>query len=134
MTINGLVYQAVDGTKPDNTKFNRLGGNAATAADLGDSITSDTRIGTDEPTVDLTASVTNNEIIITSSLFGTIGNNVEMFSLSGTLIPITPTLTGGRNPDEIVATALFSTPQNLASLAEFYAPVDLQRECGRLPL
>ncbi len=128
VTVNGLVYTGVVGAKANNTEFSVDTGNNATATDLADSITNDTRTGTDEPTVDQTAIAATNVVTITASFFGTIGNNVGLSSSNGTRLAVSgATLTGGVDK-KIVAIALFSVAQDLGVAKTFYAPVDIQRE------
>ncbi len=83
VTVNGLLYTGVTGAKADNTEFSVDSGDNATATDLADSITNDTRTGTDETTVDQTAIDTANLVTITASVFGIIGNNVGLSSSDG---------------------------------------------------
>ena len=80
VTINGLVYTAVSGTKANNTQFTIDGGNNAVAADLAASVNGDTRIGT---LGDVTATVATNVVTLTSTLEGTAGNAVTLASSNG---------------------------------------------------
>lgn len=94
VTVNGLVYTAVSGVKSDNTEFSIDTGDNETAADLADSITNDTREGTDEAATDQTATSSNDVVTITAD-FGPDGNSVGLASSGATLTVSNSTLLGG---------------------------------------
>ena len=93
VTINGLQYTGVAGTKSDNTEFTINGGNTAIAADLADSINNDTRTGT-LGTVSATSALS--VVTLTSSQEGTAGNSVTLATSSATTLTISgATFSGG---------------------------------------
>lgn len=99
VTINGLVYTAVSGTKSDNTEFDIDGSDTVDAADLVDSITNDTRVGTLK---DVTATNTAGVVTLTSTAIGTAGNVVTLESSNGTRLAVSgATLAGGVDNFEI---------------------------------
>jgi len=86
VTVNGLVYTAVAGVKADNTEFSIDTGNNETATDLADSITNDTRVGTeslDQDAVSAAAVVT-----ISAKLFGAAGNTITLVSSTGVRLAV----------------------------------------------
>jgi len=96
VTVNGLLYTGVTGLKADDTEFSVDSGDNATATDLADSISNDTRTGTDEATVDQTAIAVTNVVTITASVFGIIGNNVGLSSSDGVTLAVSgANLAGG---------------------------------------
>jgi hypothetical protein len=75
--VNGLTYTAVAGAKSNNTEFSIDGTDNADAADLADSITNDVRVGTDEATLDQTATaVATNVVTITCTTKEADGDNI----------------------------------------------------------
>ncbi len=95
ITINGIVYTAVTGVKPDNTKFSVDTGDNETATDLADSIKNDVRVGIDEVDIDVNASVISNIVTITSKAGGVSGNNITLAQTGGTIALSGAALTGG---------------------------------------
>lgn len=96
VTVNGLVYTAVAGVKADNTEFSIDTGDNETATDLADSITNDTRTGTDVTTIDQTATSSTNVVTITASETGAEANSITLVSSNGTrLATSAATLTAG---------------------------------------
>lgn len=97
VTVNGLVYTAVAGSKAgDFTKFSIDTSNTATAADLADSINNDVRTGTlDDVSADASVAV----VTVTSTELGTGGNATTLAeNTSSTTITISgATFTGGLN-------------------------------------
>ena len=108
VTINGLVYTAVSGTKADNTEFTIDGGDNAVATDLADSITNDSRTGT---LGDLTAIAATNVVTATTDVLGAAGNAVTLVSSNGTRLAVSGagTLTGGVTADTITINGLVYT-------------------------
>ena len=99
VTVNGLVYTAVAGAKSGNTQFSIDSTDTATAIDLADSITNDVRIGTDVATVDPTATNTDAVITITATVFGVIGDSINLASSDGGRLAVSgANLAGGINP------------------------------------
>ena len=95
VTINGLVYTAVSGTKANNTEFDIDGSDTVDAADLVDSITNDTRQGT---LADISATNSAGVVTFTSTAIGTAGNAVTLVSSNGTRLAVSgATLSGGLN-------------------------------------
>jgi len=96
-TVNGLVYTAVAGAKANNTEFSIDTSDNACATDLADSITQDSRTGTDEAGVDQTGSASTNVVTITADLnAGATGNNIGLSSSNGSRLAVSgSTLTGG---------------------------------------
>jgi len=85
VTINGLTYTAVSGTKADNTEFDIDGTDTADALDLVDSINNDTRVGTESLGLSATSSV--GVVTITADLVGPAGNSITLAE-TGTTITI----------------------------------------------
>lgn len=108
VTINGLVYTAVTGTKADNTQFSIDTGNNECAADLADSINNDVRAGT---LGDVSAQVSTNVVTCTSNQSGTAGNAVTLVSSNGTRLAVSGsgTFTGGVNADQVTVNGLVYT-------------------------
>lgn len=93
VTVNGLVYTAVGGVKANNTEFSVDGDDTASAVDLADSITNDTRTGT---IGDLLAANAAAVVTITSTLDGTAGDVVTLVSSDGGRLAVSgATLSGG---------------------------------------
>jgi len=88
VTVNGLVYTAVEGVKADNTEFSIDTDDTATATDLADSITNDVRIGITVPGVDQTATSNLGVVTITASTPGPIGNTIDLASNDATRFAI----------------------------------------------
>lgn len=99
ITINGIVYTAVNTTKADNTEFNISGMVAEAAADLLDSISNDTRTGTLPGTI--TPSLDPDEearINLITSLPGTEGNAITLATTATSGVDLSgSTFTGGTN-------------------------------------
>lgn len=94
VTINGLVYTGVSGTKADNTEFTITGTDTAVAIDLTDSINNDTRSGT---LGDVVAANTDAVVTVTSDQEGTNGNAVTLISSDGVTLAVSGSgfFTGG---------------------------------------
>ena len=93
VTVNGLVYTAVAGTKSDDTEFSISGTDTEDAADLVLSINADQRTGT---IGDLSATSAAGVVTITSSLEGTAGDAVTLVSSNGTRLAVSAaTFSGG---------------------------------------
>lgn len=89
VTINGLVYTAVTGTKADNTEFSIDGDDTADAVDLVDSINNDTRTGVTAPLEDVSAENTAGAVTVTAKRGGTVGNAIDISSSTGVRLAIT---------------------------------------------
>lgn len=92
VTVNGLVYTAVAGVKPDNTKFSIDGTDTVDAADLADSIQNDTRAGILD---DVTATSAVAVVTVTQTKAGTGGNATTLTETGGTMTLSGATFTGG---------------------------------------
>lgn len=94
VTVNGLLYTGVAGTKSDNTEFSIDTSDTATATDLAASITNDTRTGT---IGDVTAVSAVAVVTMTSDLQGSAGNAVTLVSSDGGTLAVSGsgTFTGG---------------------------------------
>lgn len=104
---NGLIYTAVNGTKADNTEFDMSGTDDATAADLADSITNDSRSGDVD---DVTAASVTDTVTITSTVRGTDGNTIPLSSSDGTRLAVSGAfLTGGVVGHTVTINALVYT-------------------------
>ena len=94
VTINGIVYTAVAGAKSGNTEFSIDGTDTVSATDLADSITNDTRVGTeslDQDAIGAAAVVT-----ISAKLLGPAGDTITLASSDGGRLAVSgATLTGG---------------------------------------
>lgn len=88
VTVNGLVYTAVNGTKSDNTEFDMSGTDTATAADLADSITNDDREGLVVPGIDQTATSAVATVTITASQATDQGNVITLASSDGVRLAV----------------------------------------------
>lgn len=100
VTINGLVYTAVAGVKANNAQFSIDGTDTVDAADLADSITTDTRVGTLK---DVTATSAVGVVTCTSTAIGAAGNAVTLTEDTGasTITISGPTFSGGVNNFDI---------------------------------
>lgn len=98
VTVNGLLYTAVAGAKADNTEFSIDTGDNETAADLADSISNDTRVGTLN---DVTAVSASAVVTITSSVPGAASNAITLASSGATLAVSGATLSGGIDPIDV---------------------------------
>jgi len=94
-SVNGLTYTGVTGAKADNTEFSVDTSDNACAADLADSITNDARTGTDEASVDQTATSGTNDVNIIADTVGSIGNNITMAQTGGNITLSGANLSGG---------------------------------------
>ena len=88
VTVNGLVYTAVSGAKADNTEFSIDGDNTASATDLADSITNDTREGTVAEATLSASSNTNQVFIEASGVDAVVANTITLTSSNGTRLPV----------------------------------------------
>lgn len=88
VTVNGLTYTAVSGVKADNTEFSIDTSDTATATDLADSITNDTRTGTDVAVLDQTATSSIGVVTITASAYGVAGDSILLSSSNGTRLAV----------------------------------------------
>ena len=92
VTINGLVFSAVDGTKSDNTEFTRSGTDISDATDLVDSINS--RGAGDTGTVTATNAGGSTAVVtLTTDVEGTAGDAITLVSSDGGTLAVT----GGGN-------------------------------------
>ena len=104
VTVNGLVYKAVAGVKADNTEFSTDTSDNATATDLADSITNDSRTGTLD---DVTATASTNVVTCTQTVGGTGGNSTTLTSTDGTTLAVSgATFTGGLEADTATVNGL----------------------------
>lgn len=90
VTVNGVVYTAVSGTKSDNTEFSIDTGDNETAADLADSINNDTREGAGV----VSASASGAVVTLTSNTKGEDANGITLASSDSTLAVSGATLSG----------------------------------------
>lgn len=88
-TVNGLPYTAVAGAKANNTEFSIDSTDEATAIDLADSISNDTRTGITVPTEDVSATNATAAVTVTAVAGGTAGNSIDISSNDGSTLPIT---------------------------------------------
>lgn len=97
-TINGLTYTGVSGTPSDNSEFS-VDGNFA--ADVGEgiaaAINADTRTGITVPSLDVSAVLEINRLVITCTTSSYLGNDIGITSDTTRIVAQTPTLTAGRN-------------------------------------
>lgn len=111
VTVNGLVYTAVNGVKADNTEFSVDTSDTATATDLADSITNDVRVGITVPAVDQTATSNLGVVTITASTPGPIGNTIDLASNNGTRLTVSRAfLSGGGSYTETAITNSIARP------------------------
>ena len=95
VTVNGLVYTAVAGSKGgDNTLFSIDVGDTNAATDLAASITADVRVGTLN---DVTAASGGTDTVtMTTSIGGTVGNPTTLTSTGGARVVLSgATFSGG---------------------------------------
>lgn len=95
ITVNGLLYTAVAGAKADNTEFSIDTGDNECAIDLADSLTNDTRIGTDDVDIRAKGVAVSNVVTITAEAGGTSGNSITLSQTGGTIGLSGANLTGG---------------------------------------
>ena len=95
ITVNGLVYTAVAGAKANNTEFSVDTGDNECATDLADSLTNDTRIGTDDADIRAKGVAASNVVTITAEAGGTSGNSITLSQTGGTITLSGANLTGG---------------------------------------
>lgn len=108
VTVNGLVYTAVTGTKANNTEFSIDGTDTVDAADLADSITNDTRAGTLN---DLTATSSVAVVTITQTVVGTAGNATTLVSSDGGTLAVSGATFSGGVDDTIQDDVIDISPQ-----------------------
>jgi hypothetical protein len=123
ITINGLLYTAVAGTKADNTEFSIDTDDDSCAADLADSVNNDVRVGT---LGIVSASATTDTVTLTSDQVGTAGDATTLAETGTTITISGATFSGGDDPDQIVVngltyTAVAGTP---ADFTEFSTDTD----------
>lgn len=108
VTVNGLLYTAVAGSKSDFTEFTMSGTDAVNATDLAHSIHNDTRSGSSG---DLSASSSGAIVTATTDVSGTGGNAITLVSSDGTRIGVSGsgTLTGGVTAETITVNGLVYT-------------------------
>lgn len=106
VTINGLDYTAVSGTKLDNTEFSIDTSNDACAADLEDSINNDVRTGTLNY---VSASAVTNTITLTSSELGTAGDATTLAQTGGNIVLSGAVFTGGVDANTTTVNGLLYT-------------------------
>ena len=108
VTVNGLLYTAVEGAKADNTEFSVDTGDNECAADLADSINNDARSGT---LGDVSASPSSAVVTITTDVLGSAGNAVTLVSSNGTRLAVTGsgTLANGVTADQVTVNGLVYT-------------------------
>jgi len=95
ITINGLIYTAVAEVKSNNTEFSIDTGNNETATDLADSISNDTRIGTDDTDIRTSGTAISAVVTITTEAGGISGNSITLSETGGRITLSGATLTGG---------------------------------------
>ena len=105
VTINGLVYTAVAGTKANDTEFDQAGTDTQCATDLADSIDDDTRSGSLN---DLTATSSTDTVTAVQTVGGTGGDSTTLSSSDGTRLAVT-SFTGGVNGDTVTINGLTYT-------------------------
>lgn len=98
VTINNLIYKAVNGVKSDNTEF-RVddatgdGVDENAAIDLADSINNDGRGGTSG---DVSATSSTDTVTVTTDVLGTAGNAITLVSSNGDRLAVSGnTFSGG---------------------------------------
>lgn len=101
ITVNGLLYTGVTGTKANNTEFSIDVSNTAAGIDLADSINNDVRTGT---AGDISANETTGVVTFFSDLLGVLGNAVTLVSSNGTRMAVTGSgfLSSGIDADTVV--------------------------------
>ncbi len=114
VTVNGLKYTAVDGTKSDYTEYSADGTDTISAVSLAHSVNNDTRAGTSG---DITATNIAGVITFVTDVAGTGGDAITLASSddAGTLTISGATFSGGVAADTItingnVYTAISGTP------------------------
>lgn len=111
VTINGLDYTAVSGTKSDTTEFSVDGTDTQIAIDLASSIQFDTRDGVTVPDNDVDAVANGTNVELTADEPGTDGNSIDLSEdTGGTRLTVSDsTLTGGTDADNPTLYNLFGT-------------------------
>lgn len=108
VTVNGLVYTAVSGTKANNTEFDIDGNDTADGVDLDDSINNDARTGTNG---DISATNSTGVVTVTTNVAGEAGDLITIISSNGTRLAVTGSgfLTGGVDADTVKVNGLTYT-------------------------
>ena len=108
VTVNGLVYTAVAGSKAgDFTKFSIDTDNDAAAVDLADSITNDVRVGTLD---DVTATSSTDTVTATQTVAGASGNATTLTSTGGLRVVLSGAVfTGGTEATTVTVNGLTYT-------------------------
>lgn len=109
VTVNGLLYTAVAGTKDNNTEFSIDVSNTAAATDLKNSITADTRVsGTG---MDVIATSSGAIVTVQAKDFGVTGNEIPLASSSQVKLAVSgATLQNGSDADIVYVNGLSYTP------------------------
>lgn len=97
VTVNGLLYTAVDGTPADFTEFDMSGNDTATGDSLEAALIGDARTGVTAPLEDVTASNTTGTVTVTSLKGGDEGNAIDISSSNGSRLAITGDTAGFLN-------------------------------------
>jgi len=95
VTVNGLIYTAVAGTKANNTQFSIDTSNCATATDFSDSVTNDTRTPITVPLRDVTSTACMDISTLTTVVTGTAGNSICLSENACTVTVSGALFTGG---------------------------------------
>ncbi len=98
VTINGLLYTAVNGVKSDDTEFSVDTGDTACAADLADSVNNDVRSGT---IGDVSASPSTDTVTLTTDVLGVAGDATTLAETGGTITLGGATFSGGVDADTV---------------------------------
>jgi len=106
VTINGLLYTGVVGTKDDDTQFSVDTGDNETAADLEDSITNDVRVGTLGV---VSGSATTDTVTLTSDQAGTAGDATTLAQTGGNITLSGATFGSGVDADTVTFDGLVYT-------------------------
>lgn len=106
VTINGLLYTAVAGTKDDDTQFSSDTGDNETAADLEASVDADVRSGV---LGIVSANASTDTVTLTSDQAGTAGDATTLAETGTTITISGATFSGGVDADLIVVNGLTYT-------------------------
>ncbi len=106
VTINELVYTAVDGARANDTQFSADGTDDNCATDLAAAVNGDTRPGT---LGDVSASATTDTVTLTTDVLGIGGDAITLSQTGGTITLGGATFSGGVDADFIIVDGLTYT-------------------------
>ncbi len=133
VTINGLAYTAVSGTKVNNITFDIDGDDEADATDLVDSVNNDVRAGTSG---DISAANTLGVVTFTTDVEGVAGDAITLVSSDGTRMAVDPgaVLENGVDADTATVNGLVYTGVAGAKVGNTQFSIDASDTAAALDL